>query len=179
MAQPSGPPGLLAFADQVYPALHRYSYYQLLRIDPKADVRTIRASYYKIATQLHPDRYQSLVDAGTRDRLETIYARITEAYRVLTNPDKRAAYDAGLAKGKLRETSERQLTRIPEDALGHPEAKKFFRLGMVCFGNRDWKGAVMNFNFAKSFEPDAPIIAEKLAEAQAAAKGGASGPPRS
>jgi DnaJ-class molecular chaperone len=171
MTKPSGPPGLLAFAEQVYPALDRYSYYQLLRVDPKADVRTVRASYYKIATQLHPDRYQSLVDPETRERLESIYARINEAYRVLTNYDRRAAYDAGLAKGRLRETAERTLKKVPEDALAHPEAKKFFRLGMVCFGNRDWKGAVMNFNFAKSFEPDAPIIAEKLAEAQAAAKG--------
>jgi DnaJ-class molecular chaperone len=179
MSKPSGPPGLLAFAEQVYPALDRYSYYQLLRVDPKADVRTIRASYYKIATQLHPDRYQSLVDAGTRDRLETIYARITEGYRVLTNREKRDAYDAGLTKGRLRETAERQLKKAPEDALSHPEAKKFFRLGLICFGNHDWKGAVMNFNFARSFEPDAPVIAEKLAEAQVAAKGGSpGGPPR-
>ena len=172
MAQPSGPAGLLAFAEQVYPALDRYTYYQLLRVDPKADTHTIRTSYYKIATQLHPDRYQNLVDPATRDRLESIYARINEAYRVLIHGEKRAAYDANLARGKLRETGERQLRKSPEDALTHPEAKKFFRLGMVSYANHDWKGAVMNFNFAKSFEPNAPIIAEKLAEAQAAAKGG-------
>src|SRR3954447_26444200 len=94
MTQGSAPAGLLAFAEQVYPALDRYSYYQLLRVDPKADTRAIRTSYYKIATQLHPDRYQSLVDAETRERLETIYARINEAYRVLTHGEKRAAYDA-------------------------------------------------------------------------------------
>ena len=171
MGQGSGPPGLLAFAEQVYPALDRYTYYQLLRVDPKADASAIRASYYRIATQLHPDRYNKLVDAETRDRLETIYARINEGYRVLMNGEKRAAYDAGLTRGKLRETSERPLRRNPEDALTHPEAKKFFKLGMVCFSNKDWKGAVMNFNFARSFEPNAPLITEKLAEAQAAAKG--------
>jgi len=170
MAQASGPASLLAFAEQVYPMLERYSYYQLLRVAPNADTRAIRASYYKIATQLHPDRYENLVDPETRDRLVSIYARINEGYRVLTNGEKRAAYDAGLARGKLRETGERQLRKNPEDALTHPDAKKFFRLGMVCFGNKDWKGAVMNFNFARSFEPDAPLIAEKLAEAQAAAK---------
>ena len=178
MAQPSATAGLLAFAEQVYPTLDRYSYYQLMRVAQNADARAIRASYYKIATQLHPDRYQSLaIDPATRDRLETIYARINEAYRVLSNAEKRATYDAGLAKGKLRfDLGERQIKKAPEDALAHPEAKKFFRLGMVCFGNRDWKGAVMNFNFARSFEPNAPIIAEKLAEAQAAAKGGGTAP---
>jgi curved DNA-binding protein CbpA len=170
MTQASGPAALVAFAEQVYPMLERYSYYQLLRVAPNADSRTIRASYYKIAAQLHPDRYRNLVDPGTSDRLESIYARINEGYRVLMNGEKRAAYDAGLGQGKLRETAERPLRKIPEDTLSHPEAKKFFRLGMVCFGNKDWKGAVMNFNFARSFEPNAPIIAEKLAEAQAAAK---------
>jgi len=170
MTQASGPAGLLAFAEQVYPMLERYSYYQLLRVAPNADTHAIRASYYKIAAQLHPDRYQNLVDEDTRERLVSIYARINEAYRVLMNGEKRAAYDAGLARGKMRETGERPLRKIPEDALTHPDAKKFFRLGMVCFGNRDWKGAVMNFNFARTFEPNAAIIAEKLAEAQAAAK---------
>lgn len=175
MTSASGPAGLLAFAEQVYPALERYSYYQLLRVPQNADTRAIRASYYKIATQLHPDRYQSLVDPDTRERLETIYARINEAYIVLMNSEKRAAYDAGLVRGKLRETGERPLRKSPEDTLQHPEAKKFFRLAMVCFRNKDWKGAVMNFNFAKTFEPDAAVIAERLAEAQAAAKGGPGG----
>ena len=170
MSQASGPAGLLAFAEQVYPMLDRYTYYQLLRVPSTADTHAIRSSYYKIAAQLHPDRYQNLVDPDTRERLVTIYARINEAYRVLMSGEKRAAYDAGLTRGKMRETAERTLKKVPEDALVHPEAKKFFRLGMVCFGNKDWKGAVMNFNFARTFEPDAPVINEKLAEAQAAAK---------
>jgi curved DNA-binding protein CbpA len=170
MAQATGPAGLLAFAEQVFPALERYSYYQLLRVAPNADTNTIRASYYKIAAQLHPDRYQNLVDPVTRECLVTIYARINEGYRVLMNSEKRAAYDAALTRGKMRETGERPLRKTPEDTLTHPEAKKFFRLGMVSFGNKDWKGAVMNFNFARSFEPNAPVITEKLAEAQAAAK---------
>ena len=38
---------------------------------------------------------------------------------------------------------------------------------MISLGSKDWKGAVMNFNFAKSFEPNAAIIKQKLAEAQA------------
>src|SRR5205085_2257510 len=100
MAEAAGTTGLLAFAEQVYPMLDRYSYYQLLRVPPSADIRAIRTSYYQIAAQLHPDRYVRLVDPDTRDRLESIYARINEAYRVLTNAEKRAAYDAGLAKGK-------------------------------------------------------------------------------
>jgi curved DNA-binding protein CbpA len=178
MAEASGAAGLLAFAEQVYPMLDRYSYYQLLRVAPNADTRAIRTSYYNIATQLHPDRYRNLVDERTRDRLESIYARINEAYRVLMSPEKRALYDEGLSAGRMRETAERPLKKNPEDALTHPQAKTFFRLGMVCLAKRDWKGAIMNFNFAKTFAPDAALIAEKLAEAQAGAAKGGGAPPK-
>jgi DnaJ-class molecular chaperone len=172
----TGAPGaaeLAAFARQVYPGLDRYSYYQLLRVPPEADARAVRASYYRIAAQLHPDRYHNLADATMRDQLESIYARVCEAYRVLVNPDKRAAYDRGLAQGRMRYDGgdrQGQGPKNPEDTITHPQSKKFFRLGMMCLGQKDWKGAVMNFNFAKTFEPDSPVIAEKLAEAQAGGK---------
>src|SRR2546421_1499782 len=140
---------LVAFARQVYPELDRYSYYQLLRVADSADTTAIRASYYRIAAQLHPDRYFGLPDEAAREQLETIYARVCEAYRVLTSPQKRSLYDRGLAQGRMRfDASERQPQgpKNPEDTLNNPQAKKFFRLGMMCLGRKDWKGAVMNFN---------------------------------
>jgi curved DNA-binding protein CbpA len=164
---------LTAFAGQVYPMLDTLSYYQLLRVVPTATADVIRASYYKIAGQLHPDRYRTLPDPVVREQLETIYARVTEGYRVLTNHDKRAVYDKALATGKFRyEASPNAPTgpRNPEDTVKDAQAKKFFRMGMMCLGKQDWKGAVLNFNFAKGIEPTAPVIAEKLAEAQAALK---------
>jgi DnaJ-class molecular chaperone len=169
----SGEAELAAFAHAVYPGLDRYTYYQLLRVPPEADARAVRASYYKIAAQLHPDRYHKLANPLMRDQLESIYARVCEAYRVLTSPEKRAVYDRGLAQGKMRyDPGDRgpQGPKNPDDSFADPQAKKFFRLGMMCLGQKDWKGAVMNFNFAKTFAPDSPILAEKLAEAQAGGK---------
>lgn len=178
---PPGTTQLQAFARQVYPQLDRLDYYQLLRVPRTATVPAIRASYYQISAQLHPDRYHTLSDAVLREQLETIFARITEAYRVVTHPDRRTAYDRALSGGKTRfdPGTERAATapRNPEDTLNHPQAKTFFRLGLLCLAKKDWKGAVMNFNFARNFEPNAPVLAEKLAEAQAGLK--ASGPPSS
>ena len=164
---------LRAFADRVYPTLGERSYYELLNIPPTATHAAVKTAFYKLAAQLHPDRFHSLGDEAVREKLETIFARVGEAYRVLSNPEKRVTYDKGLAAGRKRlENVDRGggAPRNPEDSLKHPEAKKFFRLGMVCLGKKDWKGAVMNFNFAKTFEPSATILAEKLAEAQAGVK---------
>jgi curved DNA-binding protein CbpA len=170
---------LRLFAERVYPTLAERSYYQILNVPPGADHGGVRAAFYRLAGQLHPDRFQGLPAGEVKERLETIYARICEAYRVLASPERRAAYDKALSAGKKRlDMVEREsgAPKNPEDTLKHPEAKKFFRLGMVCVSRTDWKGAVMNFNFAKNFEPGAQLIADKLAEAQAAAKGPAAAP---
>ena len=161
-------------AERIFPTLDGRSYYQLLNVPESSDIPTIRAAFFRLAAQMHPDRFHTLPDAGLKDRLETIYARIGEAYRVLSNPERRAAYDRSLAAGSKRlDTTTRETTgpRNPEDSLTHPEAKKFFRLGMACFGRKDWKGAVLNLTFAKNFEPTSSLLLEKLAEATAQAKG--------
>ena len=180
-AQPPYIEALRMIADRVFPTLDGRSYYQLLNVADSADAPTIRTAFFKLAAQLHPDRFHNLPEAALKDCLETIYARIGEAYRVLSNAERRAAYDRGLAAGQKRlNTSAREVTgpRAPEDSLTHPEARKFYRLGANCAGRKDWKGAVLNFNFAKNFEPKAALLAEAIAEATAAAKAMAAGTAR-
>lgn len=163
---------LASFARLVEPTLEERSYYELLNVNPKVDQPTLRKAFYDVAAKLHPDRYAALPDADAKRRLETIYARIAEGYRVLSDPAKRVQYDEALSRGQKRlltTSRERRGPMNPEETLKHPEAKKFFRLGMIALGNKDFKGAALNFNFARTFEPGATVIAEKLAEAKAGA----------
>jgi DnaJ-class molecular chaperone len=161
---------LTAFVAQTFPKLDRLSYYELLGISSSSGEGEVRAAFYRVSTDLHPDRYHMLPDRELKDRLETIYARICEGYRVLSSPERRAAYTRALTEGKKRLTSSERESRAPqspEDTLKHEEAKKFFRLGMISLARKDFKGAAMNFNFARTFEPNAPVIKQKLSEAQA------------
>jgi curved DNA-binding protein CbpA len=167
-APPSYLDALRQIADRIFPSLDGRSYYQLLNVPETADSRTVRAAFFKLAAQLHPDRFHTLPDPVLKERLETIYARIGEAYRVLSNVERRAGYDRTLASGSKRlDTTARESSgpRSPEDTISHPEAKKFFRLGLSCLGAKDWKGAVMNLTFAKNFEAGSAVIGERLAEA--------------
>jgi DnaJ-class molecular chaperone len=162
---------LAQFVQQIFPKLDQLSYFDLLGVPSGATVPEIRAAFYKMSHDLHPDRYHRIDNRELRDQLETIYARMCEGYRVLTLPERRNAYMRVLGEGKKRLSStdrDNRAPQNPEDTIQHEEAKKFFRLGMICLGSKDWKGAVMNFNFAKSFEPNAAMIKQKLAEAQAA-----------
>ncbi len=62
-------------------------FYELLECERGADDATIKSSYRKLAMKYHPDR-----NAGCKDS-ETRFKAISEAYDVLKDPQKRAAYD--------------------------------------------------------------------------------------
>ncbi len=62
-------------------------YYELLECERGADDATIKTSYRKLAMKFHPDR-----NAGCKDS-EAKFKAVSEAYEVLKDPQKRAAYD--------------------------------------------------------------------------------------
>lgn len=70
---------------------HR-DYYAILGVPRDADAKTIKSAFRKLALQYHPDRNQ---DPEAEDRFKAI----AEAYAVLSDPEKRAAYDTGQARG--------------------------------------------------------------------------------
>lgn len=62
-------------------------YYQVLGVAKEADDATIKKAYRKLAMKYHPDRNPDNKEA------EEKFKEVGEAYEVLSNPDKRAAYD--------------------------------------------------------------------------------------
>src|SRR5919106_5396804 len=62
-------------------------YYEILGVARDADADTVKKAYRKLALLHHPDR-----NAGSKDAEEK-FKEATEAYEVLRDPDKRAAYD--------------------------------------------------------------------------------------
>ena len=62
-------------------------YYDLLGIQRGADEAAIKAAYRRLAKECHPDRHN-----GCRDQ-EARFKAVSEAYDVLKDPQKRAAYD--------------------------------------------------------------------------------------
>jgi molecular chaperone DnaJ len=62
-------------------------YYEVLGVDRSADAETVKRAYRKLALQHHPDRNGGSAEA------EIKFKELTEAYEVLRDSDKRAAYD--------------------------------------------------------------------------------------
>jgi molecular chaperone DnaJ len=72
-------------------------YYEILEVSRDADADAVKKAYRKLALKFHPDR-----NNGSKES-EAKFKEATEAYEVLRDPQKRAAYDryghAGLKGG--------------------------------------------------------------------------------
>lgn len=64
-------------------------YYQVLDVDRSADQDAIRKAYRKLALRWHPDKHPE----AERAAAEVRFKQISEAYEVLSDPEKRAKYD--------------------------------------------------------------------------------------
>lgn len=73
------------------PTTHQ-DYYTVLGVPRDADDQAIKRAFRKLAFEYHPDRNK---EPGAEDRFKDI----SEAYAVLSDPEKRAAFDAGEARG--------------------------------------------------------------------------------
>src|SRR5262245_25880262 len=65
----------------------RRDYYEVLGVARGANEAELKAAYRKLAMKFHPDR-----NAGDKDS-EHRFKEVSEAYEVLKDGDKRAAYD--------------------------------------------------------------------------------------
>ena len=62
-------------------------YYKILGVDRKADDKTIKSAYRRLARKYHPDV------AKSKDATER-FKEVSEAYEVLSDPEKRRRYDS-------------------------------------------------------------------------------------
>lgn len=65
-------------------------YYKILQVERTASIDEIKKSYRKLVKRFHPDQNPNNKDA------EKIFAKLSEAYDTLNNPEKKAAYDKKL-----------------------------------------------------------------------------------
>lgn len=94
-------------------------YYEVLQVNPKADPETVHRVYRILAQRFHPDN----AETGSSE----IFRGILEAYRVLSDPERRAAYDVNF---HLSRQLRWRVFAQGETAVGKP-AEKAKRRGIL------------------------------------------------
>lgn len=154
--------------DRLYQALDRLNYYELLQVDSDADDGLLKMAFHRQSLVLHPDRYARLrhSHAHAYERINTIYKRLTEAQRVLSDPGLRARYNMGLQqRGELRLSQTRASQREEKElAMCRTEAARSLVLQSLDMrGLGDLEAAEAPMAEACAAEPDNEELAQVLA----------------
>jgi curved DNA-binding protein CbpA len=84
------------------------THYEVLNIETDASPNEIKKSYYEVARRYHPDLFRKESDPDQNLRIESAFARVTQAYDTLREPGLRATYDSkldALARARSKEDS--------------------------------------------------------------------------
>jgi curved DNA-binding protein CbpA len=96
------------------------NYYDLLQIHPRAELDTIHRVYRLFAARYHPDNQST----GDGER----FAKISEAHRVLSDPDLRSEHDR-----RLQNTAPLVITIFQTKEFTEGlEAESNIRIGILC-----------------------------------------------
>lgn len=143
--------------------LDRLDYYTLLGVARTASLEDIRKAFHKFAERFHPDVYIAHGDEKIA-RANRIYRRGTEAYRVLSDAERRRRYDEQLSLGKLRfdpsslNPVQQAVRSIP------PAAMASARAAQVALKNNDAATARRHLVEALVHDPNNPVLLAGLAE---------------
>jgi len=141
---------------------NKRDYYEVLGVERKASDQEIKSAYRKLALQHHPDR-----NPHAKEESEEKFKEITEAYSVLADAEKRAAYDrygfAGVSgSGASSPDFSSSIFSDFEDIFGD-----FFGFGDMFGrgrgqGSRSRRGADLRYDLEISFEEAASGIDTKI-----------------
>ncbi len=80
----------------LYARMNEMTHYKILRVDRWADSKEVKKAYFGVSKEFHPDTFFRKNIGSYKSKIEGIFKRISTAYEVLSNEQKRAAYDASL-----------------------------------------------------------------------------------
>lgn len=93
------------------------SYYDVLGVETEASAEQLKSAYYDLARRYHPDRFRK-TEPGLLTRMESAFARITQAYDTLRDDDLRANYNAKL---RSRKKAPQAVESTPQPSAPTPE----------------------------------------------------------
>lgn len=127
------------------------NYYSILGVPQSASEADIRRRFKALARERHPDRFQG----PDKERAEAEFQALTEAFNVLTNPERRRRHDQEVARPQRpRPTG---TATPPEAPPGQPDPAELLRAymsrGVSAYKSGDYLAAAKAFDEATKADP--------------------------
>jgi curved DNA-binding protein CbpA len=118
------------------------THYQVLGVPPEASTQVIQNAFFGLAKKWHPDRLKSEL-SDLKDQATRVFARLSEASQVLSDPDKRRAYDQSLATGDTVDEAE-QVHRVLKATNAFQKAEVLLKRGNLAAAEKEALVAFQN-----------------------------------
>lgn len=147
---------------QLAATMDTLDYFQILNLAQDAPPAAVKRSYFDQSRSLHPDKFYHLPDVELKIAIHRIYKRITEAYVVLKDDEKRAKYARdinGEQRGqKLRftEQTEKEIEKEKQDAkevCKTPKGRGLYRHVETAMSQQNWDDAFRKIQTILLYEP--------------------------
>jgi curved DNA-binding protein CbpA len=118
------------------------NYYTILGLPQNATTRQIREHFLDLARRKHPDRYRG----PDKERVEIEFQELTQAFNILSDPERRREVDAELAR------------KDASSSGGHSAqaARVYIQRGSEAYRKKNYSRAVENFERATQEDPSNP-----------------------
>jgi curved DNA-binding protein CbpA len=159
--------------------LDELDYYGLLHVPPGADAGELKRAYFASSRAFHPDGNRHLPE-DLQTAIARIAKRVTEAYSVLRDPRRRAAYDRRLADGsglriQLAEATAEAGRSETQQRGRTPQGRQYYARAEADLQRGDRTAAARNLQTALTFEPDNALFRAKLSELRSRPRPGSPG----
>jgi tetratricopeptide (TPR) repeat protein len=119
-------------------------HFRVLGVARDAPIATVKAAYFALAKQVHPDAAPASEAAETRALRADLFARVSEAWAVLSDDEKKKKYLAELEQGAA------------VDVAAILEAEQLFVKATVYVKTRQYDAALKALDDATKLHPDEP-----------------------
>jgi len=155
----SGMGELISEVARLDAGIDQYNYYEFLAVSVQTDYIGIREAFYTRSQLFHSDRFVSMEAESVKRAANAVYKRMTEAYHVLTDPERRAIYDQGLGQGQTRLSPEERSRRLDADErqVSNPFARVYLRSGRRKYELGDLNAAWIDCELGLSLEETPPL----------------------
>jgi tetratricopeptide (TPR) repeat protein len=106
--------------------IENQNYFEMLGLDKKAETPEVKAEFFKLAKDFHPDRLPPEL-APLRGCVEVIFGYLNEAHKTLGDDEQRIAYLRSVREGGGTPAAERLMQQILDSAIAYERVQVFAR----------------------------------------------------
>lgn len=131
--------------DVFHDDIMRRTFFEVFEASPETSPEDLKSSYFALARKWHVDNFVGKGVDSRKRRLDAIFARITEAYETLSDPEKRGDYITYL---------DRKAKGLPTDVAEILRGEQLYDQALAMVRRRDYRGAREVLEEALRLNPD-------------------------